>query len=185
MKTTRTIILTAIACSFALACEVEEAPVPEELASIDACAINAPVCGTDGITYANTCTAQLEGATIAKQTPCGCGAGLAKDAVPSQVAGTWTASQPWPIQVVLQNGNITRYDYTTNCAGGLGCITSEPAVSTGTYKISGALIHLNWTKPASVPGINLPSLYLYEAECDDGDTYLVQLTPYEVFYGKQ
>ncbi len=187
MNTKKNVILTITYCSLAIACGTGYTPseVPEELTTVDPCTLNAPVCGADGITYANACSAEIAGATVANQTPCGCGAAPQNKGFQYNVEGTWAANQPWPVQIVLQNGIITRYDYISNCAPGLGCAASGPAVSGGTYQLSNALVHLNWTHPAAEPGIYLPELYLIEDKCDDGDTYLVQITPDEVFYGKQ
>ena len=192
MLTTRQTLCVALWLAL-VACEPQKeqpafsAPVTADELAGGACDLYAPVCGEDGLTYSSACEAEQAGAPIAFLAPCDCTLMMTSTATTSVVQGAWAATAAWRIAIEINGNAIQRIDYLDECGPTGGCPGSGIAVSYGTLNIKGnsPLVHVNWTQPTINPLVTLPPLYIFESNCADGEAYLVELDPVELFFGKQ
>lgn len=133
-----------------------------------------PVCGCNGVTYGNSCSAAGAGANIASPGACPCTGPVDYAPDASEVVDSWWSfGGSYPVEYTLgSDGKFTKAEYISPCPVGAVCVWSGIKYTSGSYKlVDTALALFNQGNTSATPDAKL----MVKRDCDyslllrDGD----------------
>ncbi|MSP91978.1 MAG: hypothetical protein EXR79_09305 [Myxococcales bacterium] len=108
-----------------------------------------PVCGCNGKTYSNACSASGAGVGVYNSGPC-CTDGAFQAAAigAAELASWWTDVTDGKYATTYQfkaDGTFVRQDAVSPCPTGAVCLWSGIVTSAGSWAIKGTAVQLKWT----------------------------------------
>jgi hypothetical protein len=128
-----------------------------------------PVCGCDGKTYGNGCSAASAGTSVAKAGACCIDTPFSPASIGAPVVvGVWhelsgTGSEDW--YTFHSDGTFQRDDAIAACPPGAKCFWSGIVTSQGAWKAAGSQVVLTWSQKAAQTKNPFPKMLQALKQC--------------------
>ena len=138
-----------------------------------------PVCGCDGKTYGNSCSANSAGVSVYKDGPCPCDGPQAYTPGLEELVGEWTAKGPqWEVQLTFNKDfTMQKRDLVAPCPPEAVCFWSGIVTNEGAFQINPNDVELKFSTDNDFNGgVTLPKHLAVSRTCD-GAVELIEMLP--------